>query len=354
MARARGAGSGRITPSALARNLAEGRPAPVYLLVGGEAILRDQALEALKRKQVDEEFEQFNYRTLTPSGLDASALVQELRVLPMGGGGRLVVIEPAEKLLKDQVKVLEGYGSDPSPGTCLVLVAGEAKDPLRRAFGGAVSVDCGSPWEDRIPGHLMEEAQALDVRLEPAAAEALAALCGRDLSRAVSELRKATVRAGAGGAVTRVLVEELAGGAAAGDVFKVASALARGDTVAAVGAARRYLETEERCEPRVLYELGLHLRRLLTARGNLEEGMPPRDAARAAGVFWKDLDPFMATLRRWDEGRIREGYRKLLEADRRVKRGGAGLPAIEACLWGLESAPPGSSAGVSRAGERRS
>jgi DNA polymerase-3 subunit delta len=150
---------------------------------------------------------------------------------------------------------------------------------------------------------------------------------------------------GKGGSVTRAVIEDLTGGDAAGDVFKVASALARGDTAAAVAAARLYLETEDRAEPRVLFELGLHLRRLLAARGNMAGGMSGRDAAKAAGVFWKDLDAFAGGLRLWSEPRIHEAFRRLLDADRRVKRGSDGLPAIEAYLWGLPRASRAASPG---------
>lgn len=341
----RARGSARLSPRELESRIAGQAPAPVYLLVGEEAVLRDRALKALRDRCVDPEFQAFNCRTLNPSGLDGATLAQELRVMPMGGGARLVVIEPAEKLLKDQLKALEEYAADPSPATCLVLVAGELKEGLKKAFRNAVGVECGSPYEDRIPAQLMDEARRLGVRLEPAAAEAIAGRCGRDLSRAVSELAKAAVAAGPGSHVTRQAVEKLAGGDAAGDVFKVASALARGDIPAAVKAARFYLETEDRAEPRVLYELGLHLRRLLAARAGLASGSTPRVAARAAGVFWKDQEAFASGLGQWSEQRIHGAYRRLLETDRRVKRGSDGLSAIEAYLWSLPrsggSAPAG-------------
>lgn len=337
----RPAAAPRIAAAEAEAAIARSGPAPVYLLAGPEAVLRDRIVAALRARVVVPEFEAFNFRVLSPAGLDGPGLAGELRVLPMGGGGRLVVLGPGEKLLKDPIGALGDYAADPAPSTCLVVWAGEVKEALRKALAGAVAVDCGSPWEDRIPAHLMEEARALGVKLAPAAAAALAARCGRDLSRAVSELRKAAVGAGEGGAVTKDLVEDLSGGAAVGDVFKVASALARGDTAAAIGAARGYLETEDRGEPRVLYELGMHLRRLLAARANLSAGMPPREAAKSAGVFWKDVDAFAASLRGWSEPRIRAAYRRLLDADRRVKRGSDGLPAIEAYLWHIHAAGAG-------------
>jgi DNA polymerase-3 subunit delta len=336
MAAGRKAAPEALTAAEAVKRIAAAEPAPVYLLAGPESVLRDRVLGALRERLVDPSFAAFNHRSLDPSGLDAAALAVEMRVLPMGGGRRLVVVGPAEDLLKDQVKALSEYAADPSPATCLVLAAGEAKETFKKAFPAAVVVDCSSPWEDRLPDMLAEEARALGVRLDREAASALTALCGRDLSRAVAELAKAASRAGRGGTVTAALVRELAGGGEAADVFRVASALARADAAAAVRAARRFMEAEDRGELRVLYETGVFLRRLLAARGNLAAGMGPREAARAAGVFWKDLDAFAGALPRWSEGRIHSAFRRLLAADRAVKRGAddAGA-AVEACLWSI-------------------
>ncbi len=269
----------------------------------------------------------------------------------MGGGGRLVVIRGAEKLLKYQITALAAYAADPAPETCLVLTLDQLKETLAKALAGATTVDCGSPWEDRIPALLAEEARRLGLRIEPAAAAWIAARCGRDLTRAVAELQKVSLLAGADRAITREMAEGIAGGEAQGDVFRVASALARGDVAGAVAAARGYLVAEERGEPRVLFELGMHLRRILAARGSVAGGMSPAEAARAAGVFWKDVEPFAASLRRWSEPRLREAYRRLLEADRRVKRGDDGLPAIEAYLWSLREGRAASAA-AARGGPR--
>lgn len=335
-------GSSAIAAAALARSLAGGDPAPVYLLAGPEAVLRDRALEALRARVVEAGSEAFNYRRVEPRELDAQALAVEMRDFPMGGGGRLVVIASAEDLLKDQVKTLADYAADPSPRTTLVLVAAEVKETLKKAFDTAVVVDCSSPWEDRIPDLLVEESRALGVKLGRDGAEWLASICGRDLSRAVGEIRKAAARVGPQGAVTAGLLKEIAGGGEAADVFRVSSSLARGDVPGAIRAARRFMEADDRGSIRILYELAAHLRKLLAARGNVAAGMPPREAARAAGVFWKDADAFAAELSRWDEARIAQAFRRVLAADRLVKRGvddGAG--AIESCLWSAFAGGPG-------------
>jgi len=325
-----------MTLQDLERALASSDPAPVYLIAGPEVVLRDRAIRALRGHVIDPAFEAFNFRSVEPSGLDAASIVEEMRVLPMGGGRRLVVIAPAEDLLKDQVKTLGEYAGSPAPHTCLVLAAAEVKESLRKAFEKAVLVECASPWEDRLPALLATEAKDLGVRLDREAGSALAALCGRDLSRAVGELQKAATRVGPGGVITATLIRDLAGGGESGDVYRIASALARGDPAGAVRAARRFVEGEEKGQIRVLWEIGMYLRRLLAARSNLDAGMPAREAARAARVFWKDLDAFAAEVRRWDETRIASAFRRLLAADRVVKRGiDDGSAAIESCLWAI-------------------
>src|SRR6266850_4057429 len=150
-----------LTPEEVERSLAGEGAAPIYLLEGSEGVLRDRVIHGLKEKLVAPGFELFNYRNLEPSGLDAFALADEMRVIPRGGGRRVVVISPAEALLKDHLKALGEYAADPAPSTCLVLVAGELKEGIRKAFERAVVVDCSSPWEDRIPALLDAEARRL-------------------------------------------------------------------------------------------------------------------------------------------------------------------------------------------------
>ncbi len=322
-----------LKPSDLERTLLSSPPAAVYLLSGPEPVLVDRALRALKERCVESEFEAFNFRRIEPAGLDAAALAEAMRVLPMGGGLRLIVIAPADGLLKDHLKALGAYAAAPSPTTCLVLAAAEADATLRKAFEGAVEVDCSSPWEERVPEILEAEARSLGVRLEKAAGALLAAMCGRDLSRAMGELGKVAGAAGPGGAVTPAMIRDLAGGGEAAGIFKVVSALSRADAGAAVRAARRFLETEDRGELRVLYECGMHLRRLLSARALVEAGASPREAAKAVRVFWKDQGAFASALAEWSEPRILSAFRRLLAADRAVKRGMDGHGAVEAYLW---------------------
>jgi len=323
-----------MTPEDLERALGSGPPAAVYFVEGAEGVLRDRAIAALRERLVAPGFEAFNYRSLAPGGLDAAALADELRNLPMGGGLRVVVISPADSLTKEQLKDLSEYAADPSRSTCLVIAAIDPKESVRKAFEGATKIDVSSPWEDKVPAYLEAEARRLGVTLTRDAGLLLASMCGRDLSRAVAELRKAAGSAGAKGRVDAALVSSLASGGEAGDVFKVTSALTRGDAAAAASAARRYLETEERGELRVLYECAGHLRRLLQARALVESGTPARDAAKSVRVFWKDAEAFAASLPRWSEERIASAFRRLLAADRSIKRGaddGAGV--IESYLW---------------------
>ncbi|MBI3450455.1 MAG: DNA polymerase III subunit delta [Acidobacteria bacterium] len=326
--------SDALTPEELERALGAGPPAAIYFVAGEEGVLRDRVTAALRARLIAPGFEAFNYRNLSPGGLDAAALADEMRNLPMGGGRRLVVISPADSLTKEQLKGLAEYAGDPSPSTCLVIAAFDPKETVRKAFDGATKIDVSSPWEDKVPAYLEAEAKRLGVTLTRDAGLLLASMCGRDLSRAVAELRKAAGSAGAKGRVDAALVGLLAGGGEAGDVFKVTSALTRGDAAGAASAARRYLETEERGELRVLYECAGHLRRLLQARALVESGTPAREAAKAVRVFWKDADAFAAALPRWSEERIAAAFRRLLAADRSIKRGaddGAGV--IESYLW---------------------
>ncbi|MDI6717285.1 MAG: DNA polymerase III subunit delta [Actinomycetota bacterium] len=95
---------------------------PVYLIYGDKKMI-DDALARLKKRlsaqlDLDFNFDQFN-------GLQSTAqeIIQAANTLPFMSEKRLVIVKEVDKLPKDEISKLAGYVENPSPTTCLVLVA---------------------------------------------------------------------------------------------------------------------------------------------------------------------------------------------------------------------------------------
>ncbi len=235
---------------------------PIHLLWGDDEAARTRAVEGLIEQLVDPAWATINLSRLDGNdpGQAAQAL-EEARTPPFGGGARLVLLQrspfcnqcPAE--LADQLEA----SLELIPASCHLVLVNAAKpdgrlrttkalqklakatgnQPPAQAGAGAVfeqSFALPAIWDGAGQIELVAHtARALGLKLEPAAAEALAQAIGSDSARLASELEKLNLYATAEPAssnpgqprpITLAAVQALVGG-------QSTSALAVGDALLA-------------------------------------------------------------------------------------------------------------------------
>src|SRR3954454_21248006 len=128
------------TPQSIRKQLAQGKPDPVYLIVGDDEAEMAR-LTAEVSGVIEDELRAFNLERMyaTDKGVTPGAIVESARTFPMLGDRRVVLVLRAEKILKPKrrgkgadealaadedepagdVDVLEGYLKDPEPRTTL-------------------------------------------------------------------------------------------------------------------------------------------------------------------------------------------------------------------------------------------
>ena len=179
---------------------------PFHLYWGDDEAARSRAIEALVEKLIDPTWGSINLSRLdgNDAGQAAQALA-EARTPPLGSGARVVILQrspfcnqcPAE--LAEQLE----SGLDVLPETCHLVLVNPGKPDARlrttKALqklvkaGQAFEASFALPaiWDGAGQVELVQRtAQALGLRLEPAAAEALADAIGSDSARLDSELEK--------------------------------------------------------------------------------------------------------------------------------------------------------------------
>ena len=265
------------TPQAVRKQIAQGSPAPVYLIVGDD----DAEMTTLTRELsslVEHELRAFNLERVYAGekGVSPASIVESARTFPMMSDRRLVVVLRAERLLKSRRRprvadaeedagdeeseapsdtdVLTDYLRAPEPRTTLVLVASDINRSTRlyKAIQKAgVVVQCwglkGSAqdpkkiksWElERIA----REAQALvkaaveraGHTIEPAAAKLLAMRAGSDIATLRGDLDRLLLFAAGKPAIDLKDVREVVSGETAQDDWAVTSAIQRGHTAGAL------------------------------------------------------------------------------------------------------------------------
>jgi DNA polymerase-3 subunit delta len=258
------------TPSALRKQIAQGKPDPIYLIVGDdEAEMAGLAGEL--SGIVEDELRAFNVERIYASDKSATpaSIVEAARQLPMMSDRRVVVVLRAERLLKPkrrgkaddaaeedgtngsagETDALEEYVKNPERLTVLVLVASDV-DRTRRLFKAlhkhATLVECwglkGSKdgfvdlrqaarhAEQLVRQAVTDSGQQIDA----AAAQLIAERAGTDIATLRGDVAKLLLYAVGKPRITVADAREVVSTESAQDDWAVTTAIKRGDVAEAL------------------------------------------------------------------------------------------------------------------------
>jgi len=324
---------GALSYDALLRSLKPGAtPDPVYYFHGDEDVLKDEAVRALVELVVDPSARDFNLDRRSAADLDPGAFHSLVNTPPMLAPRRVVVLrglEDLKKTSKARQEVLR-YLAAPSPTTLLVLVQGAGTPPDPELARGATTVAVEPLPPARVLKWMAHQARQLRLRLEPDAAELLAAAVGNDLGALAQELGKLSALA-IGRSATRDDVAALVGVRQGETLQDFVDAALERRAAAAARLVEPVLEQAGMTGVRMVTALGTAVLGTALARAELDRGTTiPRlesvvlsavRAARPWGVGnWQDTASRWArwaTL--WSAAELRGALRLALTADRALK-----------------------------------
>jgi len=256
---------------AVRKQIAQGQPDPVYLIVGDDEAEMSQLAAALGGL-VEDELRAFNLERLyaQDKGVTASAIVQSAQTLPMLGDRRVVVVLRAERLLKPKRKAkeadpeladaeedapptdldaLEKYVTKPEPRTTLVLVAADV-DRQRKVYKAlqkhATIVECwGLRGSKDAKLDLRDVARRADTLVKQAVAAAgqqilppasrlVAERAGADITRLRADIDRLLLYTAGKPTITLQDAQEVVSSETAQDDWAVTSAIARGNAAEAL------------------------------------------------------------------------------------------------------------------------
>jgi DNA polymerase-3 subunit delta len=303
------------TAAAVRKQVAAGRPDPLYLIVGDDEAEMSRLVAELSGT-VEDELRAFNLERLyaTDKAVTPAVVAEAARLLPMMAPRRVVVVLRAEKFLKPRRKgkaddvvdedgpasadALEDYVKAPEPQTTLIFVAADV-DRTRRLYKAlqkqATIVECwglkGSKDAKvdlrqvaRQAEQLVRQAAAdAGQQIDPAAARLVAERAGTDIARLRGDVDRLLLYAAGKPRITVADAQEIVTAETAQDDWAVTNAIQRGD--AAAGLRQLGLSLESGVSPfQVLGQLGWFVR----------EKLPVLDARRVRpaieAVFRTDLD----------------------------------------------------------------
>jgi DNA polymerase-3 subunit delta len=297
-----------------------------------DGLVRERA-EQLARTVVPDARDPFRIASLTGEQLaqDPARLADEAAAIPMGGGRKLVRVSDAPKGLtaQRQSQILRDFVEAPMGDALVIVEAGELRKDhaLLKAVEAskhAVAVRC-YPDEDWALEKVIADTLAQHGLVADDAATAyLVDHLGGDRLLTRRELEKLALFAGPRGKSQPITLQEAA--ASVGDTARLTyddlcASIVGGDRVMADRCLTR-LQAEGEAPVAILRIVSRHFQRLHAFHAAVGAGRSPDDAAKSMRMFGPRASSFLAAARFWQGGALVEAFRRLNEAEARVKSTG--------------------------------
>jgi DNA polymerase III subunit delta len=294
---------------------------PAYLIVGGDRPKVSRALHRLRTRMGDESVEVLSAREA--SGEDAVAACNALGLF--AGGGRLVIVEEADRWKAADVKALAAYLEAPTPDTVIALTGDlKAASPLGKAVAKRGEVLVYDVQKRGLPRWVAEQFTRLDAKTDADACAALVDLVGDDLDELEAEIDKLATWAG-GETITARDVEALAAGRAETPGWALTDAWGRRDVAAVLAASEAVLERSARPRrdeiPRLAAIMASHVDLVRTCQALAAEGVRPRDAAAELKIHAFRVEKAFAQAQNFSVDELRDTVVRLAALDLAIKGG---------------------------------
>jgi DNA polymerase III subunit delta len=293
--------------------------APVVLLWGeSDFLLREAARRLFPAQPIE----------IDPAGWDPTTLA-DLATPSLFGEPRGLLVAESQDLDADALADVARYAEAPADDALLVLLAAvgaRAKGPpraLARAVGETADVRRVAVERRELPRWVADRAGSHGLKASPAGVQALIETLGEDpaeLDQALIQLFSARPEEG----LTPAAVAAQFRGFGDRRTWELTDAAFAGNLPTALRALAGMLEARE--EPlMILGGIASRLRDLIRVRA-LPPRMPQGEVARAAGLrFDWQARRYREQARRFAPDELVRAHAQVVEADRQLKSGGAGV-----------------------------
>ncbi len=314
--------------------------APVILIAGQNAFLREYVLGALTRRL---SAEGFSYRSIQVSAAaDLSALVDELGGADLFASKRMIACRVLRSY-RERAGADDSAGEDNGPSargtdSAIAEIIAQAKPPnhllmlyerdnapakVRRAAETAgLVINCPRPFDNQLPRYAQLFAQAEGLAISTRAAETLVSRHGGDLGALANVLSRLAITAEPGATIDVGDLNE-SGSARLPELFEIAESLAAGRAAASIAQLSRALASGRDPVEILSVEIVPALRRMMTAAAMLAQrkGTPEIAAAMGFGPSSPLAARAIEGARRFGLARLTGIYQRAAALDTDFKNG---------------------------------
>jgi DNA polymerase-3 subunit delta len=319
-----------MSPEELFRKLRAKQVPELILLHGQEAYLIQRAVSAVRRATLENDKDDFNDSLFFGKEATADQIINAALTLPVFAPRRLVTLKDAQLLPAAELEALLPYLKNPSPETCLLLVA-EKVDSRRKFFQqfnkSGVIVEFKPLTERELAGHIAAFFADHDISIT---ADALALFCGMigaSLNEVHGELEKLRTFIGSRKLIDVADIRSVVSRGRAENIFEIGNAVGRGDGARTLVLARSLLEAGE-APLKILSLVVRHFRQLWKVRELQVQKRSQKEIASGAGVPFFVVEGMIEQGKRFSRLDFQQAYELFLETDLAMKSSGADPEAL--------------------------
>lgn len=313
---------------------------PVMVIAGEELFLRQQHLLRIRQDVLGDEDPGMAQVRFDESS-DMATVLDEVRTPSMFASRKLVIVDPADKLLKggggddagkgkgtlSNREMLENYLESPSDFATLVLVCESWLKTTRihKQLDKLGAVLWCEPLRDyQVPQWLTRRVrEAYNKNIEPQAAQRLADLIGPDLQRLDNELAKLDLYEPQAPAIKVSAVDALVGFQHEQQIWDLINALSTRDAATALKKVAELWSLDPKIEFTATGAIFSWLHSVMKARDLMDRRVPDGQISRDLKLWPQDrADKVLAMARAWGTGPGAAYWsRQLLDVDLANKSG---------------------------------
>jgi DNA polymerase-3 subunit delta len=294
---------------------------PLYLLLGTESYLRNDAANAITNAALSEtllrEFNDSSFSLLTDAVQSAVAAAEQL---PMMSTRRVVRIRDFAKLREMDEQVLITYVKNPAPSTVMIFIADDLdkRKVLTKVLQDTCTVVDFSPIKDADARKWCQaRLKELKLAADDKVLTEIIRLVGTDVQTLHTELDKLAAAAVNSGTITLDLVDDLIGRSRELSNFELADHLVAKNRKRALETLHRLLD--DGAEPLMLVGLiASNYRRLAMGKDLLRRG-GPSEVFRNVSMPPFKRDDYLATLQKSDASKLAKGIQLIAAVDLAIK-----------------------------------
>jgi len=281
-----------MTPEELCRQVEAGNIPPIVLVVGSEQYLQNKVVQALRTAALRESVAGLNEDNFVATETPVDSIIAAARTLPMLARKRFVSVRQVERWESvskgetDSLDRIAQYAADPVP-SCVFVLSALKLDGRKKlsalAKKGNWWVPCDPISRTGIPSFIAARAADRGVQIASSAAELIVEVVGTDLAALVDAIERLCLFVGPEGKVDEDAVGTCLVRIKASTVWELVGAISRRDLGRALEALDAVYDPKDRGLP-IVGTWAWSARQMLRFESSLRAGLPPAQAAQAAGV----------------------------------------------------------------------